>query len=176
MHIYLILPLLQLGDASAQLDKVKTHLSESTDKVTAQLAARTDRAKEALTQQSERVFEELNDQLDKEGVAEAPEVSPDSLAVMVLQQLTPPVPIALVVALLRAVPTLIVFALSELAGAYQVLFLKQSPRAVLFPLILLPFAAAELVALVRRGGAGNVFRLSMNKDTDGLAVLLWYVT
>ena len=128
------------------------------------------------------------DNLDEEPIVTEPvEIEPlpesqaapnqEPLALTMLLQLNPPIGVAVIIAILRAIPTCIVFLLAEFIAIFQFLTKRGKLNAIVFPVILVPFALAEIFALVRqvgfKKGLSSIYRLSMNTDTDGLSILLW---
>lgn len=95
-----------------------------------------------------------------------------------LKEINPPVPVAIAIAIIRAVPTLIVFLLVELIGVYHVAVKKEPTKQVFFPMTLLPFVIAELFSLFKRVGVKrgftSAYRMGITGlETDGMSILLW---
>ena len=99
------------------------------------------------------------------------------LALTMLLHINPPIGVAVVIAFIRAVPTLIVFLMAELIAIFHLVRGTGKMNGVAFPVMLLPFALAEIFTLVRQVGFSkglkSIYRLSLNADTDGLSILLW---
>lgn len=172
-----------------KLAKLQSDFDQAANQVKLTATEASNKVKDQVLETSDLVFAKINSELEAAPSSDAAAVvvvvveeeegaDPASVPVAMLQAINPPVPVAVAIAVIRAVPTLIVFLLVECIGLYHVL-VKQAPvKEVFFPVTLLPFVIAELFGLARRvgvkRGAKQLYRLGVNgADTDGMSVLLW---
>jgi hypothetical protein len=99
------------------------------------------------------------------------------LALSLLLNLNPPLWAAIPVTIIRAVPTVLVFIIAELVAVFHILAGHGIENALGVPLILLPFALAELFSVFQAIGIRRGFRAVLNAthtfETDGMQLLLW---
>jgi hypothetical protein len=156
---------------AARLEAAKAQLAEA-------LLAAPGRGLRAAAKDAAEPPEELTEQQAAAAVAQ--EASKTSFDV---SSASPPMSVALPVALFRALPTCLTLVVALSFGAVAVARRQFKPGMVLVPLMLAPMAAGELLALVRVVGAKNLLLRGpallapdgelRQKYPDGLSVLLW---